>query len=179
MEKLIKWIITIVIVVMLVKAFNNYVHPETTDISYLASKSKAEIESEMGYPFSKAPDMAKKIYAYTNGEVTVDANSENGIAIVYIDGKQVGIHTDNRLYSMFGIKLGDGEMSVEDVITFEYDKSFEVLNDMYGGSSTATFFYNHGTDECLVVVINDTSNRVVALTYYKDGKTATECLRSL
>ena len=179
MKKLLKWIITIVIVVMLVKAFNNFVNPETEDIVYLANKTKAEIESTLGGTLSQNDAMSARIYAYTEGELTVDWNSDAGFGIIYIDDKQAGIHTDNRVYSMYNIKIGDAVIGVQDDLTFNYDEHFEVLDDLYGGSSTATFYYNSARGDCLVVIANDTTNRVVALTYYTDGKKATEQLKPL
>ncbi len=179
MKKLIKWFIVIAIVVMLVEAFNNFVNPETEDIVYLANKTKAEMESTLGCSLSQNDTMASRIYAYTEGELTLDWNSDEGFGIIYIDDKQAGIHTDNRLYSMYNIKIGDPVIGVKDDITFSYDENFEVLDDLYGGSSTATFYYNNTRKDCLVVIANDTTNRVVALSYYTDGKKATEQLKPL
>lgn len=179
MKKLIKWIIIILLAVIGVKAFNNFVNPETKDISYLAAKNKSEIQSELGCTFTPDAGIAKRVYVYTKGELTADSNSQEGISILYIDGEQVGIHTDNRIYSMFNIAIGDAIISVQSNTTFTYDDHFEVLDDLYGGSSTATFYYNSTSGECLVVIANDTTNRVVALTYYKDGRRATEMLEKV
>ncbi|MDE7254391.1 MAG: hypothetical protein K2O32_15830 [Acetatifactor sp.] len=176
LKKIIKWAILIFIVIYAGKAFYNFVYPEVTDLTPYLTMSKYELERTLGITLSDKPNMVKKIYEFTEGEITVDGSEENNIGIVYIDGKQSGLHTDSRIYSMYGIKMGDAALYLKDNITYPYESVYEVLNDIGQGSSTATFYQNFTKNDCLVVVVNDTSGRVVALTYYSDGKKATEQL---
>ena len=80
---------------------------------------------------------------------------------------------------MFGISIGDGEFKIDDNLTYEYDESFNVLDDMLGGKSTAVFYYNKANNDCLVIFINDKSARVVAMTYFNDYKLVTQNLSGL
>lgn len=176
LKKILKWAILIFIVIYAGKAIYNFIFPEVTDLTPYLTMSKYDLERTLGVSLSDKPNMVKKIYEFTEGEITVDGSEKNDIGIVYIDGKQSGLHTDSRIYSMYGIKLGDAALYLEDNITYPYERTYEVLNDIGQGSSTATFYQNYTRNDCLVVVINDTSGRVVALTYFSDGKKATEQL---
>lgn len=77
---------------------------------------------------------------------------------------------------MFGIKIGDPEYKVADNITFTYDDEFSILNDLIDTSSTGTYYHNTKTNELLVVTVNGHSNRVVAVTYFYDGRFLTNTL---
>ncbi|MCM1089445.1 MAG: hypothetical protein NC092_05295 [Butyrivibrio sp.] len=178
-KKAIKWVILIIIAVIAGKAFLNFVNPKVTDLTPYLKMTKSDLERTLGVSLSDNPNMLKKIYEYTEGEITVDGNSGNSFGIIYIDGQQSGLHTDSRIYGMYGIKIGDAFISLEDKITYPYERKYEVLNDIGQGASTATFYQNYTNNDCLVVVVNDTSNRVVALTYYSNGKKATEQLSSM
>lgn len=149
---------------------------EVTDVSAWATMSEERIESELGFALENDPSMVKLIYAYTEGEVTVSGNRERGVGVVYIDGVQSGLHIDNSKYGMFGIELGMGETEVNGAITFDYEEEYTVLNDISEGTSTAMFFQNHSKGDCFVVVVNDMTHRVVALTYFTDGNKATNSL---
>lgn len=179
MKKILKRAVIIVIVIFVGKEIMDFVNPKVTDVTPYLNMTKPEIEETLDISFSSSPDMVKKIYGYTNGKITVDGNSDNSIGIVYIDGKQVGFHLDNRRYGMYGIEIGDSFLNVEDKITYEYERQYEVLTDIGQGASSATFYRNYSKGDCLVVVVNDTSGRVVALTYFSDGKKAMERLAPL
>ena len=64
-------------------------------------------------------------------------------------------------------------------MTFTYDESFKVLDDMADDTATATFYTNSTTNECLVVVYNDLVNKAVAITYINNMKKFTEKLSAI
>lgn len=179
MKTIVKWIVIIGIIVFVGVEIKNYLYPERIDVSDWAKLELSEIESRLGFRLKDNPKMVQLIYEYTDGEVTVSGDSEKGIGVVYIDGKQSGLHIDNRKYGMFGLRMGLGEMEVEDNITYDYDDYYEVVNDISEGGSTATFYENHTNGDCLIVVFNDLTHRIVALTYYTEGEKVTELLSPL
>ena len=150
---------------------------EITDITSYVNYEKEDIEKKLDVKLTPNPKMVNKIYRYSNSTVTVDGDST--IAIVYFDGKRCGLHIDNKKYSLFNIHLGYTQSKTEDVMSFEYDDSYSVLNDLMDGSSTAYFYCNSQNNTCLVLVFNGSTNRVVALTYFNDMKKATEKLSKL
>ena len=178
-KKVLKWVILICIVVIAGDAIYNFIFPEVTDVTPYLKMSKSDIERNLGVSLSDSPNMVKRIYAFTDGEVTVDGNSDNNVGIIYIDGKQSGFHTDNRIYGMYGVKIGDAVISLGDKLTYPSERTYEILNDVGQGSSTATFYQNYTRNDCLVIIANDTSGRVVALTYFSDGKKATNQLSQI
>ena len=176
MNGLLKKIVILAVLIFCGVAIKNMISPKVTDVTYWVNMEKQELEDKLGYLLPDAPGMVPKIYAYTDGEVTVDGDSKNGFGIVYIDGKQSGLHIDGRKYGMFGLRTGLSNMEVDELLTYDYETVYEVLNDIGQGSSTATFYQNYTKGDCLVVVFNDLSGRVVAITYYTDGERATERL---
>lgn len=166
----IKWFLIIGVVFTM---GNRLLNPEVTDVTNLTRAGKSTIEQTLGVSMEPSPDMVKKIYEYTTGKITVDG-SKKGVAVVYIDGEQKGFHIDNKKYGMYGVEIGELMINLEDVLTYEYDENFDVLNDLYQGVSTGEFFCNTERNDCLIVTYNDHSSRVVALTYYSDMKKITE-----
>lgn len=175
---IIKWIVIALIVVVGVKLFVNLVNPKATDVTAYVNMETADVEAELDVTLPLAPDMAGKINQWSNNRV-VTVNSDGEIGVVYMDGKHIGLHIADKKYTMFGVKIGDGETTIDNNITFDYENSMFVLNDMAEGKSTATYYYNKTNNDCLVVIINDNSNRVVAMTYFNNYAKVTETLSGL
>lgn len=173
----IKWVVIAVIAIVGVKFIYGLINPEIIDVSSYVDMDADELAKKLDVTFEKDCDMKKMITHYSNGTVSVDGDGD--IGVVYFDGKRKGIHINDKKYNMFGISIGDGEFKIDDNLTYEYDESFNVLDDMLGGKSTAVFYYNKANNDCLVIFINDKSARVVAMTYFNDYKLVTQNLSGL
>lgn len=173
----IKWVAIIIILAVVAKSVMSFVKPRNVDVTNLVNKDAAEVEQALGVTFTKNSDMNTKINHYSKGKVTVDGG--DGIGVVYIDGKYAGLHVDSKTYSMYGIKVGDGQTNAEKNMTFAHKDSLSVLDDMMKGNSTAIFYEGSNNGDCLVVIYNDHTNRVVAMTYFKDYGKVTENLSRL
>ena len=145
-----------------------------TDVTGMVGMDKGQIETILQISLTDDPDMAKKINQYSGKKPTVDG--AKGIGIVYIDGVRIGLHIDSGSYSMYGVNIGDSESTTEKNITYKYEGRFEVLDDVILGNSTADFYYNKKKGDCLVVIYNDYSNKVVALTYFNNVNIVTKNL---
>lgn len=165
---IVKWVVILALVVVAVSLVKGLISPKATDVTKFVNYDYDQLQDAIDEDIEKDTDMSSKITHYSNGTVTVD--SAEGIGIVYIDGAQKGLHIDDKKYCMFGISLGDGETTIEDNITYDYTEYMLVLNDLAGGKSTATIYYNTSKNDCLVVFVNDKSARVVAMTYFNDYK---------
>ena len=174
---IIKWVVILAVVLVGVKLVAGIINPKTTDISAYVDMEKDAIETKLDVELNNNPDMVSRITHYSNGTVTVDGNGK--IGVVYIDGVRKGIHTDDKRYKMYGVSIGDGEYQIEDNMTYDYESYFNVLNDMVGGNSTAWFYYNSAKNDCMVVIVNDKSARVVAMTYFNDYKLISENLSGI
>lgn len=163
---LIKYIFLILLVLCVGNWAMSLISFRHTDVTGMVSMDKEQIEAILQISLTNDPDMAKKINQYSGKTPSVDG--AKGIGIVYIDGVRMGLHIDGGSYSMYGVNIGDSEMTVANNITYEYEGHFEVLDDVIQGNSTADFYYNKKKRDCLVVIYNDYSNRVVALTYFNN-----------
>ncbi len=174
---IVKWVVIFAIVLIGVKLVAGIVNPKTTDVSLYVDMEKADLEAKLDVELANSPNMVSRITHYSNATVTVDGNGK--IGVVYIDGVRKGIHTDDKRYKMYGVSIGDGEYQIEDNMTYDYESYFNVLNDMVGGNSTAWFYYNSAKNDCMVVIVNDKSARVVAMTYFNDYKLISENLSGI
>lgn len=154
-----------------------YLIPRTTDMTPYVNTNKATIETELSVSLPNNPDMLNRVYEYTKGEVT--ACGSNGLAVVYIDGLQAGLHVTSSKYSLYGVKIGDSTYTATDSMTYQYDDSYVVLDDLEGDTATATFYVNKTNNDCLIIVHNNLVNKIIAITYYNDMKKATEELSSI
>ncbi len=174
---IIKWVVIIVLVLVGVKLISGLINPKTTDVTAYVDVDVEQVEKALDLSLEPSSNMVSKITHYSDCQVTVDGTE--GIGVVYLDGVRKGLHVDGKNYSMYGLSIGDGEFRVDDAITYKYDEYFSVLNDMMGGKSTAYFYYNESKNDCLVIIINDKSARIVAMTYFNDYKLISENLDSL
>lgn len=149
----------------------------TIEVQEYGSMSSEELEASLGLTLTKNSNMSSQIPHYTKGEVTVDGNGE--IGVIYIDGKQTGIHVNSKKYTLFGVRMGYDERKVKENMMFPNDRNFFIIEDMAVGYSTAQFYCNTIKGDCLVLIYNDTSKKVVAMTYYSNYKKALERLSSI
>ncbi len=174
-EKFVQWFITIAVIAIAAVLIKNYM--TVIDVTGLANASKTTIESTLKKTLVENPRMVNKIYRYTDDELTVEGGTDDGVALLYLNNERCGFHIDNRKYSMFGIKMGMSELDVDDELTYSYDQTYVVLDDLYDqGTSRGVFYCNQDKNDCLIIVYNDMTGRVLALTYYSDMKKVTENL---
>ena len=174
---IVKWVVILAVILIGAKLVAGIVNPKTTDVSLYVDMEKADLEAKLDVELANSPNMVSRITHYSNGTVAVDGDGK--IGVVYIDGVRKGIHVDDKRYKMFGVSIGDGEYQIEDKINYSYQGHFNVLNDMAGGQSTAWFYYNTANNDCMVIVVNDNSARVVAMTYFNDYKLISENLSGI
>lgn len=173
----VKFVVVLIVCAVLVfggKAVVSVIMPEGEDITNLLRSDANTIATQLGVTFTDNSEWVTQIHQYSNGNATVKAAED--IGIVYIDGKQMGIHVRSKKYTMFDIQLGDSETSVYNGTSYPYDNFLSVLNDMAEGKTTTYFYYNLEQNDCLAIAINDTTNRVVGLTYFYDYNKVTETL---
>ncbi len=148
------------------KAIVSVVMPEGKDITGLLKKNADAIASELGVTFIDNSEWVPQIHQYSTGTVTVKA--ADGIGIVYIDGKQAGVHIRDKAYTIYGIQIGEGEKKAHDNTSYPFDNFLSILNDMAEGKTTTYFYYNETQNDCIALTVNDTTNRIVGMTYFYD-----------
>lgn len=152
----------------------------------IAHMSKADIEQELDITLTADPEAVKNL-SIPNGEPSgfeVYSTPKKDFGVIYYNGKQYGICFDSSRYTLFGVQIGDSEshlfqeaanadstglrLNTNSEKSYSYSTFFNVIEDMSKGGSTADYIL--GTDgSVLVLVINDTSHRVVNIIYYYDS----------
>lgn len=144
------------------------------DISYLFIQPENVISRELGTTFHEDETLVEQIPVYTNEKVTVKTDGD--LNIVYINGQKVGFNTYSRKYAIYGISVNQQEIKVARKITFNYDESTQSLQSLYGNKSNIYFYHNTTNNDCVVVMVNETSNRVVSVSYFNDFDKVSETL---
>ena len=144
------------------------------DITSYLNYKESELADYLKLEFKDAPERVKKIQQYSGGTVTV--RSAEGLEVIYINGEQVGVATDGRDYRFFDVGINDPEKDALEKMTFKYDSSFNVMNDLMGGSSKSYYYCDTAKNTCFVMTVSDKSNRVVYMSYFTDMKLITKDL---
>lgn len=176
------WVVALIIVVMVVRKTwleKNHV----TDVTHLRTASPAQVESELKVNLGSSPKMAKKIYEYSKiGIVTMKADEESGVGIVYLNGIQNGFRIEDKKYTMYNITIGKSRLGMESRMTYQYEYAFEIDEDidksiMSKKTDFPVFYCNWTNNDCIVVSCNKATGIVVAVTYFNDAKKVTERLK--
>ena len=177
---IIKVFIFIILAAVFMIVYKNVIKPNftTTDITDYVKSDEATVMKQLKLSGSFEADSAwcsrLPIYKNVSGGITVKSN--DGIGIIYKNDKQFGIAIDGKGYQMFGVKIGDPEYDAVDKLSFTYDDEFSILDDLVDTRSMGTYYQNTKTNELLVITVNGNSNRVVAVTYFYDGRFLTNTL---
>lgn len=144
------------------------------DITDYLRCDEAAIASELKLDLLDRPEMVGHIHQWSTGEVSVKGTEDFGV--VYIDGKQAGIHVESKKYTMYGLQLGEGEKHAYENMSYDFEDFHAVLNDMAEGKTTTYYYYNTQKNDCIAMTINDTTCRIVGLTYFYDYQKVIETL---
>ncbi len=167
--------VVLLIILGIIFGIRRILSSDGKEISEYLSKSEAEIASGLDITFEQHDERAAKVQQYSGGTVTV--REGDGLQIIYIDGKQVGVATNERGYKFFGVGVNDAQVNVDAKRTYVSTINFVVLNDLLGGHSSSYYYANKNDNTCLVLTINENSNRVVLVTYFTDFELVTRNLQ--
>lgn len=174
---ILQWVYILVVagvIILVGKLIVTKLLPRGEDITQLLGRDDSVIASELKVSFQDDPESVRKIHQYSKGIVTVKSADE--ISIVYIDGRQAGVHVEGMDYTMFDVQVGDSEKHAYDNMSYPYDDFLSVIDDMAEGKTTTYFYYSEKRNDCLALTVNDTTNRIVAMTYFRNYAKVTETL---
>lgn len=182
-EIIIKILVFIFLAVAAFLIYSKLIKPHftTTDVTDYVKSDEATIGSKLKLSGEFEQDNAwrDRMPVYSNMRNGMTVKSNDGIGIIYKNDKQIGIAVDGKEYKIFGVKIGDPEYKVSDNITFTYDNEFNIFDDLVDTRSMGTYYHNFTTNELLVITVNGNTNRVVAITYFYDGRFLTNTLQDI
>lgn len=175
MENLKKTLIGLLVLAILVIVGKIIFFPTPKDLTDSAKLSEEELASKFHITFQRDETMDKYIPQWTNGS-TIEAKTGKGLTVYSVDGVYSGFHFDTKKWTVYGLKVGMAVQDIDGAITFNYEDSFMVLNDVLGGNSSADYYYNTATNEMLTVTISDRTGRIAAISYTNNFRKVTENL---
>ncbi len=147
--------------------------PEGIDITKQLTLDSNKLQAELGETFVDNPAWSSEVYEYSESDPSF-AGAED-VGVVYMNGKQIGVHIPNKTYTIFNTKVGDGEKHMYDNTTYPFDNFISIVDTM-AGKATLYIYYNTERNDCIFFLINNTTNRIESITYYNDYKEVTETL---
>lgn len=144
------------------------------DITADLDKDEEELAAKYDITFKDNDKRVKAIPNYSTGKMTVRSGKD--LHLIYINGKRVGINTDSRDYRFFDVGINQPAREAMNNMSYEYEMSMIIGNDLMGGSSDSYYYYNTKKNDCFVLTVNGNSNRIVNMTYFTDFKKMTERL---
>lgn len=174
---IVKIVVIIAVIAIVAKLIAGLINPEVVDVTDYINSDADAVAKALDIEMKPDAEMATQIHHYSNGTVTVEGNGEVGV--VYMDGAYAGLHIDAKGYSMFGVAIGDPEYDAVEALNFDYDDSMVVLNDLAAGSSSTVYYYNVQKNNCVALITNGNTNRVVAITYFSNYSKIIETLESI
>ncbi len=166
---LVKWILFIVVLYFGYQYVTTNMTTEAIDVTTYADVRADLVENGLGVTFKDDREMANEVVHFADGKVSVKGNGELGV--VSINGIRKGLFVKSSTYSLYGIRIGDKEVSVERNTTFAFDSSTFDIGDKAQGDSVTVFYYNVKNGDCIAVTYNNSSNRVINMAYYNDYET--------
>lgn len=181
------FIIPAVVIILLALALTLIPWHKKSSLDSIYRSSAQDIQTSLGVTLSENPDFVSKL-SIPNQDPTgfnVYTTGNEDFGVIYYNGQQAGICFDSSKYALFGISVGDseshlltqaeatstlsGDHSSDNSAGYHYTDYFSMLEEMRTHGSTADYFV--GADgSVLVLVINDTSHRVVNIIYYYNGE---------
>lgn len=169
--KLVIFLIAAGLLIMVGKTIVAKLMPEGTDVTSMLEKPEVELESALGISLTDNTTWASNMIQYSGGEMAIRSNED--IGVVYIDKKRVGMHINSNKYTMYGIQVGMAEQKVYDTLSnneFKADNFLELIDDSGKKGTTTYYYYNQSRNDCIAIVLSESTNRVVAMTYYNNYK---------
>lgn len=148
--------------------------PEGQDITTMLNWKENEISTSLEEVFVDNQGWTTDVYHYSKGSIAVKGAED--IGVVYIDGRQIGVHIASKKYTIFGVQVGDGEKHMYDNTTYPFDSFISIVDTINGGRSTLYIYYNNSRNDCIFFKINNSTNRIESMTYYSDFRKVTEKL---
>lgn len=136
------------------------------DVTSLLKSSETNIEKSLGSTFEYDDELAKQIPIYAEGNQRIKTDGD--LNIIYLNGIKIGMNTTSRKYNFYGVSINQAEIITVEEISYDYENVIRPVVDMTGGSSNTYVYYNRENNDCLIVIVNNKSNRVVNMTYYED-----------
>ena len=157
------------VIFLLYLGLRNFLSSGGKDISEYLRMPEADLAAELKTTFFTNQDLSRSLSGTTSGSIVIHSDDE--LNIIYYNGKQVGINTTGREYQFYGVSVNQPEITAVHDMTFPYTGKAQEADNMLAGSSTSHFYYSNKNNDCLVMTVNNHSNRVVSITYYSDYDT--------
>lgn len=164
------------LVILVGRQIVSVVMPKGIDITEQLGHDAQTLQSELGESFINNPAWSANVYEYSKSDPSFEGSED--IGVVYMEGRQIGIHIPTKTYTIFNIRVGDGEAHMYKNTTYPFDNSTSILSTM-SDKATVYIYYNQERNDCIFILINNVTNRIESMTYYNDYKKVSETLTSL
>jgi hypothetical protein len=172
--KLFGLLVAIVIVFLINQGIAYVIDSKGEDITHLLRLPEYKIHAETHTVFSFGDEASTPLPFDLGGGVKV--RTDGSLNIIYINNRQVGINTSDRKYKFYGVSINQAEITASRVTDYKYDDRAKINQTFLDVHSDSYIYYNVEQNDCLILTVNKTSNRVASMTYFTDFNLISELL---
>ena len=172
--KMIGLIIAICIVFIINEGIAYVIDSKGEDVTYLLRYPEYKIHAETHTAFSFGDEAATPLPFDLGGGVKV--RTDGRLNIIYLNNRQIGINTADRKYKFYNVSINQAEITASRVTTYKYDDRVKLNYNVGGVYSNSFIYYNVDADDCLILTVNSTSNRIASMTYITEFREIADLL---
>ena len=144
------------------------------EISSVVSYSEARLAKKYGTTFAEDESLVSEVPHLKEAEVKVHTNGD--LNVIYVNGTQLGLNTSSRKYKVYGVSINEPEYEAIESMTYKYEGYAQTLDNITSASVSTYYYYNKVRNDCLVLAVSKSTNRVVSVTYFKDYETISKLI---
>ncbi|GEM_PF-5189648 len=145
-----------------------------TDISHLLALPEYQLSREFQAEFRWDKELPDKLPVKLGEHVEVKTNGD--INLIFVDGSFTAINTSSRDYRFYEVGINQSIRSSLRRTTFRYENTSKLTQNTHGNYSDSYIYCNWSDNNCLILTVNNTSNRVASLTYIRDLRAVADLL---
>lgn len=165
-KPLIKIALIVIVILVGYKVYCKYFQKTYIELAQYKDKDTATIEKELSITLGENTNEVQYIPSF---EFVPKVFGDKEIYVIMNNNLRIGLRLeDSKEYTLKGVKIGEKLADARKILEDDYTDTVEFFNDNKTGSSTTTMYYNREENEGVAITVNDTSDKIVAITYYWD-----------
>ncbi|MCR5148891.1 MAG: hypothetical protein K6C35_07985 [Eubacterium sp.] len=166
LSKLGSFIIAIIIVYIANQGIAYVIDSKGTDITALLRYSESKIAAETKTNFIVDVNGSEKLPIGLGDHYTVKTDGD--LNLIYVNRRLVGINTSSRKYKIYGVAINQGEVYAMKQMFYPHEDFIKITPNDYDVYSNSYLYYSRKKNDCFLLTVNNTSNRIASLTYFTD-----------
>lgn len=171
-------VVGVVVIFFIVFSINRGINYVTgyggEEVARIVRLSEHDISLKLETKFKESESLVKKMPHLNEAEVKV--HTDGNLNIIYVDGEKLGVNTMGRKYRIHGVSINEPEYEAVKTMTYRYEGCAQSLDNVTSRNTNIYYYYSKVNNDCLVLAVSKSSNRVVGVTYFSDYDTISKMI---